>query len=157
MANEVVKPKRSFQCAFRKAQSKLGKPYTCTAAPVTLVSAVRTHLTRPLPNKKPPHLPFLKLCTACNEDILDEEEFHTVHGIDGLKCEDPKPRRKGDAGQQEQYDILCSKVEDYIAGQGNQQGLFAPALATTHLLTCAPRTHRQCNAPPALYLGDFAV
>jgi len=74
-------------------------------------------MTRKLPNKQPPHLPFLRLCKTCNEDILDEHEFNTFHGVDGLKCDNPKPQRKGDAGQQEQYDILCSKVEAYIIRQ----------------------------------------
>lgn len=121
MTEEVQKSKRSLQCAFRKAQAKLGLPYTCTAAPVTTVSAVRTHLTRRLPKGRPPHLPFLKLCTTCNEDLLDEHEFEAYHGKDGLKCETPRQQRKGDAGQQEQYDILCSKVETYIITQGNQR------------------------------------
>jgi hypothetical protein len=120
MAEEVQKPKRSFPCAARKAQAKLGLPYTCTAAPVSTVSAGRTHLTRKLPKGKPPHLPFLQLCKTCNEDILDEYEFETRHGKDGLKCETPRRQRKGDAGQQEQYDILCSKVEAYISTQNSQ-------------------------------------
>lgn len=121
MTEEVQKSKRSLQCAFRKAQAKLGLPYTCTAAPVTTVSAVRTHLTRRLPKGRPPHLPFLKLCTTCNEDLLDEHEFEAYRGKDGFKCETPRQQRKGDAGQQEQYDILCFKVETYIITQGNQR------------------------------------
>jgi len=76
-------------------------------------------MTRKLPNKQPPHLPFLRLCKTCNEDILDEHDFNTFHGQDGLKCDNPKPQRKGDAGQQAQYDILCSKVEAYIIRQRN--------------------------------------
>ncbi|KAH6870129.1 hypothetical protein BKA58DRAFT_171707 [Alternaria rosae] len=119
MAEEVQKSKRSFACAFREAQSKLGLPYTCTAAPVSTVSAGRTHMTRKLPRGQPPHLSFLRLCKTCNEDILDEHEFDTFHGADGLKCDHPKAQRKGDAGQQEQYDILCSKVMAYILQQGN--------------------------------------
>ena len=122
MAEEVQRYKRSFPCAFREAQSKLGLPYTCTAAPVSTVSAGRTHLTRRLPKGQPAHLPFLRLCKTCNEDILDEHEFHDIHGTDGLKCKNPKTQRKGDAGQQEQYDILCSKVEAYIIAQGKLEG-----------------------------------
>lgn len=110
---------RSFPCPVCQAEQKLGSPHTCTSAPVTTLSAVRTHLTRRLPRGQPPHLPFLKLCKACNEDILDEHEFGTFHGVDGLKCDNPKPQRKGDAGQQEQYGILCSKVEAYIIRQRN--------------------------------------
>ena len=118
-----TKPERSFPCAFRKVQSKLGLPYTCTGAPVATVSAVRTHLTRNLPKGTPPHLPFLKLCTKCNEDVLDNVEFETRHGVDGMKCETPHPQRKGTTGQQEQYDLLCSKVEAYIAAQEAQKGI----------------------------------
>jgi len=124
MDEQVRKSKRSLHCSFRKAQAKFGLPYTCTAAPVTTVSAVRTHLTRKLPEGKPPHLPFLKLCRTCNDEILDESEFENLHGKDGLKCETPRQQRKGDAGQQEQYEILCSKVEAYIVAQGTQPSMF---------------------------------
>ena len=133
MTEEPQKPKRSLLCPSRKAQAKLGLPYTCGAAPVNTVSAVRTHLSRKLPKGKPPHLPFLKLCKTCNEDILDEHEFETLHGKDGLKCETPRQQRKGNVGQQEQYDILCSKVEAYITTQSNQQGLFTCVATTNHI------------------------
>jgi hypothetical protein len=125
MTEQVQKSKRSLPCPFREAQSKFGLPYTCTAAPVATVSAVRTHLIRQLPEARPPHLPFLKLCRTCNDDILDKIEFETLHGKDGLKCDKPRQQRKGNAGQQEQYDILCSKVEAYIVAQRSQTGMYA--------------------------------
>jgi len=120
---EFMRWTSGFSCPFRQAQKKLGLPYTCTAKPAITMSAVRTHLTRDLPKGTPPHLPFLKLCTTCNEDILDDVEFETRHGVDGMKCETPRPQRKGATGQHEQYDLLCSKVEAYIAAQKNQRGI----------------------------------
>ena len=123
---DLEKAKRSFQCVFRMVQEKLGLDYTCTGAPATTVSAVRTHLTRSLPNQKSPHLPFLKLCKSCNEDILDEYEFNTFHGADGFKCKNPRSQRKGDAGQQEQYDLLCSKVETLLSAQTTTESKQSP-------------------------------
>ena len=130
---DLEKPKRSFPCVFRKVQAKLRLPYTCTGAPVTTVSAVRTHLTRNLPNQRPPHLPFLRLCTTCNEDILDEHAFQTLHGVDGLLCHNPRPQRKGDVGQQEQYDLLCSKVETFLSAQATTESV--PSLGTTQAVS----------------------
>jgi len=142
MTEEVQKSKRSFPCAFREAQSKLGLPYTCTAAPVNTVSACRSHMIRKLARGQPPHLTFLRLCKTCNEDILDEHEFNTFHGANGLKCEHPKSQRKGDAGQQEQYDILSSKIMAYILKQGNlgETRTFATAENDSSLLCPAPST-----------------
>jgi len=119
----VQQSKVSFRCPFRKVQARLGLAYTCAGAPAATVSAVRAHLTRYQLKGTPPHLPFLKLCTVCNEDILDNVEFETRHGVDGMKCENPRPRRKGVTGQQEQYDRLCSKIEAYIAAQEAQGGI----------------------------------
>jgi len=124
MTEQVPKSKRSLPCPFREAQEKLGLPYTCTAAPVGTVSAVRTHLIRKLPEGRPPHLPFLKLCQTCNDEIMDESEFENLHGKDGLKCRNPHPQRRGNTGQQEQYEILCSKVEAYIVAQGAQTRMY---------------------------------
>jgi hypothetical protein len=151
MTEEVQKTKRSLPCPSRKAQAKLGLPYTCAAAPVTTVSAVRTHLTRTLPEKNPPHLPFLKLCKACNEDILDPHEFETSHGKNGFKCHITRQQRKGDAGQQEQYDILCSKVEAYIIAQRSQTSA-KPLAAAEHHVTLprpAPTTEDAVHALPS--------
>jgi len=114
--------RRFYECPFRKAQAKLGLLYTCTGVFVDTVSAVRIHLTRNLPGRRPPHLSFLKLCPACNEDILDDADFVTRH--DGLKCKNPRLHRREAIGQQEQYDRLCSKVEAYIAAQEAEKGIW---------------------------------
>lgn len=83
------------------------------------MAEVRRHLTRPLRNKKPPHLTFLKLCPTCNEDFLDSYEFETDHGHEGEKCKTPRKQRKGDIGQREQWNALYSKLENYVAAEAN--------------------------------------
>jgi hypothetical protein len=144
---EFQKRNRNFQCPFRRAQAKQGLPYTCTAGSMSTVSAVRTHLTRKLPRAQLPHLPFLKLCPVCNTQILDQSDFETLHGHDGLKCENPRPRRRGDIGQQEQYDILCAKVEAYIAAQEDQKGTYLPATPKEYTNTdMLSTTYRQSGA-----------
>jgi len=127
--------KRVFQCPFRKAQGKLGLlPYTCTAVPMTTVSAIETHLTRILPGGKS-HLPFLRLCPTCREYVLDEHEFKTFHGDSGLKCEATKPQLKGDSTvEQTFYDSLYSKVEAYIVAQ-SLNGMYTSDANMTVILT----------------------
>jgi hypothetical protein len=120
--DEQEKSKRCLLCRFRVVQEKLNLPYSCRARPVTTMSEIRRHLTRDKVNGKEPHLPFLRLCKACNEDFLDMSEFETSHGYDGLLCKRPKKQRKGDAGQQEQFDILCAKVETYMTRESPPQG-----------------------------------
>ena len=120
---EVQQSEQSFPCPFWKAKPITGFPYNCTAAPMSTLSAVRTHLTQKLPGE-PQHLPFLKLCPTCNQDILREVDFETHHGKDGLKCKNPRPHRKGDTGQQEQYDELCSQVHVHIAVEAAIKGMY---------------------------------
>jgi len=116
--------RRFYECPFRKAEARLGLLYTCTEVVMDTVSAVRIHLTRNLPGGRPPHLPFLKLCPTCNEDILDDTEFVTRHAKEGLKCENPRPHGRGAVGQQQQYDRLCHRIEIYIAAQEAQKGIW---------------------------------
>ncbi|KNG51002.1 hypothetical protein TW65_71831 [Stemphylium lycopersici] len=130
MTEESGKSVRNFPCSFRAAQERLSLPYTCSAPPVTTVSALRTHLKRPLPGKRPPHLAFLKCCPTCNEDILDKLEFEERHGTE--KCTTPRPQRKGDEGQARQYEMLCAKVERHIrnaALNADQSGVRNTSIA----------------------------
>lgn len=130
MTEESGKSVRNFPCSFRAAQERLSLPYTCSAPPVTTVSALRTHLKRPLPGKRPPHLAFLKRCPTCNEDILDKLEFEERHGTE--KCTTPRPQRKGDEGQARQYEMLCAKVERHIrnaALNADQSGVRNTSIA----------------------------
>jgi hypothetical protein len=119
---EYDKSKRCLRCPFRVVQEKLNLRYSCRARPVTTMSEIRRHLIRDKVNGREPHLPFLHLCKACNEDFLHMAEFESFHGYDGLLCKHPKKQRKGDAGQQEQYDILCAKVETYMTMDNTLQG-----------------------------------
>jgi hypothetical protein len=114
---DEVGPQRSLECPFRVAQAKLRLPYTCRGIQAKTVADVRRHCIRNLPGRKPPHLPFLKLCPTCNEDFLHEAEYDRDHGVDGLRCETPRKQRKGDAGQQEQWENLYAKVDTCIHSQ----------------------------------------
>jgi hypothetical protein len=117
----MMKPQRSMECPFRVAQAKLHLPYTCRGCQAKTVADVRRHCIRNLPSRKPPHLSFLKLCPTCNEDFLHKAEYDRDHGIDGLLCETPRKQRKGDAGQHEQWENLCVKVENHILAQAMEQ------------------------------------
>lgn len=106
---------RIFECPVRRAQKKLGQlPYTCRGVHAKNVAEVRRHLTRSLPGKQLPHLPFLKLCPTCNEDILDKAQMEQFHGKNGETCENPRKQRKGDA-QQDQYHELYLKIKERLA------------------------------------------
>ncbi|CAO2650036.1 Nn.00g013280.m01.CDS01 [Neocucurbitaria sp. VM-36] len=112
---DEIKRQRSFKCPYRVAQTNLRRQtYSCIGCQEKNMGGIRRHLTRTLRNKKPPHLPFLKLCPTCNEDFLDKLEFERYHGNHGEKCTNPRKQRKGDEGQQAQWDALYSKVETYI-------------------------------------------
>ncbi|KAL6707294.1 hypothetical protein ACN47E_004282 [Coniothyrium glycines] len=76
----------------------------------TTLAEVRRHLKRKLSRKQGPQLQFLELCKTCNEDILDADEFFRDHGIAGEYCDTPRKQRKGDIGQQKQWNELYKKI-----------------------------------------------
>jgi hypothetical protein len=117
-----IESQRKLECPFRVAQAKLSRPFTCGGCQAAKNMAdIRRHCTRNLRGKRPPHLFVLKLCPTCNEDFLQETEYNRNHGVDGLKCGTPRGQRKGDAGQQEQWETLCVKVEKYILAEDEEQ------------------------------------
>lgn len=119
-----VETKAELQCPERIAETKHGRlPYSCTGISTKTMSAVRRHLTRP------PHSRYLKLCPTCNEDILDQEVFESLHGTNGRLCPTPRAQRKGPVAQKEQWNILYGKIDALVISEGYTRGTL---LSVTH-------------------------
>jgi hypothetical protein len=104
----VIEPKNKkslLKCPVFEADKVLGRPHTCSGVVAENMSELRRHLTR----GNRPHVPFLKLCPTCNEDILDRDEFEHAHGSHGELCNNPQRQRRGTSADV-QWKILYGKL-----------------------------------------------
>ncbi|KAJ4299275.1 hypothetical protein N0V90_004519 [Kalmusia sp. IMI 367209] len=62
------------------------------------MAEVRRHLT-----ERAQHLPFLKLCSTCNEHSVDKEDFEKQHGYKGEKCDNPRKQARGREAMEAQW------------------------------------------------------
>jgi hypothetical protein len=102
---EDSKPKHMFGCPIFETETTLGIAHTCNGLTAAHMSAVRRHLTRPLRGGAPAHIPFVQLCSTCNEHFIDEDIFERDHGKMGELCNNPQNQKKGKAAQ-EQWEVL---------------------------------------------------
>lgn len=73
------------------------------------MAEVRRHMTRSHRD-----LDFLRLCSTCNDDFLDRNEFESSHGYKGELCINPQEQRRAE-GQEEQWTALYKKVDSLNA------------------------------------------
>ncbi|KAJ4373061.1 hypothetical protein N0V83_003352 [Neocucurbitaria cava] len=147
---DEVKRQRSFNCPYRVAEANLGRTsFSCIGCQEKNMGGIRRHLTRPLRKKRPPHLPFLKLCPTCNEDFLDRVEFEQNHGNEGEACNNPQKQRKGDEGQQEQWDALYAKIVPHIIAEVGESSV------ATRMRATVPQAVPTQDAPMAGHRGPW--
>jgi hypothetical protein len=99
---------RRLPCPIWKAETEQNLDHTCNGLQAKTMSEVRRHLIRPHRGGEP-HLPFLKLCPTCKEEILDPEEF-LAHGSYGERCSNPQIQRRGPDASLEQWEALYRTI-----------------------------------------------
>lgn len=96
--------KRCLPCPHRVAEDQLQmSSYTCNGITAGSMAQIRRHLKRN-------HSIFIKLCQACNIDILDKTQFELFHD---KKCRTPGKQQKG-AGQEVQWYALYEQIESIV-------------------------------------------
>lgn len=111
--------KRCLPCPHRVAQDHLQLlPYKCNGIGAKTMSSVRQHMRRN-------HSMFLKLCGACNADILNEDEYKARHGD---MCRTPQNQRRR-SGQDYQWHALYDQIEALVVSGGMTQRALVPIRA----------------------------
>jgi hypothetical protein len=100
-------PKRLFQCPIYQANRINGQPFSCKGVKAENMAAVRRHIKR---SHIPSQVSFIKLCTACNEDIIDEEKFEHEHGNSGEFCDSHQQQQRRGKAAEEQWNALFRKL-----------------------------------------------
>jgi hypothetical protein len=100
-------PKRSFQCPIYQANLINGPPFSCKGLKAENMAAVRRHVKR---SHIPSQVSFIKLCPACNEDIIDKEKFEHEHGKNGEFCDSHQQQQRRGKAAEEQWNALSRKL-----------------------------------------------
>lgn len=100
----IPQPKRLFQCPIYQTDLLHGRTLSCNGVKAENMAAVRRHV------KRSNHIQFIKLCPACNEDIIDEYEFENLHGNNGEFCNSNQQQQRRGKAAEEQWNALCRKL-----------------------------------------------
>lgn len=100
----MPQPKRFFQCPIYQADLLHSRTPSCNGVKAENMAAVRRHL------KRSNNIRFIKLCPACNEDIIDELEFETLHGNNGEFCSSNQQQQRRGKAAEEQWNALYRKL-----------------------------------------------
>ena len=100
-------PKRLFQCPIHQANRINGQPLSCKGVKAENMAAVRRHIKR---SHIPGQVSFIKLCPACNEDIIDEGKFEHEHGNNGEFCDSHQQQQRRGKAADEQWNALSRKL-----------------------------------------------
>lgn len=92
------------------------------------------------------HLPFLKLCPACNEHFTDKEAFENNHGYKGERCSAPKKRQRTDVATQTQWWELYNTVMAAQPERSNVSSKFEMRYLALLLILVTSPTANQQNA-----------
>ncbi|KAF2278945.1 uncharacterized protein EI97DRAFT_223978 [Westerdykella ornata] len=95
--------RRPFQCPIFQMEMLLGQPRRCTGGRGDNMAAIRRHIERS-------HNTFVKLCSTCNENILDEAKFYEKHGQKGELCTGPPRSQAKGAAAEAQWTELCGAL-----------------------------------------------
>ena len=107
---------RKLDCPVFVAESRHGWPRTCNNVKSPNMADLRRHLTKRPGRGYETQLPFLELCSTCNEDFIEKETFETRHGYKGELCNSRRPQRKGEKVKV-QWELLYRQVEMELAVQ----------------------------------------
>ena len=107
---------RKLDCPVFVAESRHGWPRTCNNVKSPNMADLRRHLTKRPGRGYETQLPFLELCSTCNEDFIEKETFETRHGYKGELCNSRRPQRKGEKVKV-QWELLYRQVERELAVQ----------------------------------------
>ena len=126
---------RKFDCPVFVAESRHGWPRSCNNVKSSGMAELRRHLTERAGRGYGPQLAFLELCTSCNEDFLDKDEFETRHGYKGELCTTRRPQRRWPHSRV-QWELLYRKVEALMAVQrlsSRKHALAPDRKSSTHM------------------------
>lgn len=80
--------------------------FSCQAPAFKTMSELRRHIERAR------HLTFLRLCSTCNEHVIDKEVYEHQHGTRGEKCTNPQRQARGAEAQvqwRQLYELINSQ------------------------------------------------
>jgi len=102
----VLLYRRPFNCPVRQGEQDRGaSEFSCSGLSADTMADVRRHMERAK------HVEFIRLCSTCNEDLIDKKEFEDKHGYRGEKCtKTPQKQARGTEATGRQYKQLYDLV-----------------------------------------------